>query len=141
MCIHWGKALSTPAVPLSRTWTFLTNHAIVLLAIARDPDVRLREIAQQADITERAVQKIVNDLVEAGYLTRTRVGRRSHYGVHAELPLRHRSQQHTELRQLLILLGSGAAAMPGVVDLRAGDPEINGHASEPAGEQASSKGA
>ena len=59
-------------------WTFLTNHARVLRCIAQDPGVRLRDIAQCAGITERATHRIVSDLVEAGYLTRHRLGRRSY---------------------------------------------------------------
>ena len=71
------------------SWTFLSHHAQVLLCIARDPDVRLREIATAVGITERAVQAIVNDLVAEGYVDRTRVGRRNHYAVHPDVPLRH----------------------------------------------------
>ncbi len=70
-------------------WTFLTNHAHVLLCVWRDPGVRLRDVADAVGITERAAQRIVADLVEAGYLTRTRDGRRNRYEVHAERPMRH----------------------------------------------------
>lgn len=69
-------------------WGFLTNHTHVLLAIAREPDTRLRHIAECVGITERATHRIVTDLIEAGYLTRHRLGRRSFYEVHADLPLR-----------------------------------------------------
>jgi predicted transcriptional regulator len=69
------------AGPTSRPWTFLTNHARVLVEIARNPQTRLRDIAAGIGITERAAQAIVTDLEEAGYLTRTRVGRRNHYSV------------------------------------------------------------
>lgn len=69
-------------------WGFLTNHTHVLLAIAREPDTRLRHIAGCVGITERATHRIVTDLIEAGYLTRHRLGRRSFYEVHADLPLR-----------------------------------------------------
>ena len=86
-------------------WTFLSHHAQVLLCIARDPDATLREMAAEIGITERAVQGIGNDLVEAGYLTRTRVGRRNHYELHTELPLRHRLQQGLSAEALLRLLG------------------------------------
>ena len=71
------------------SWTFLSNHAHVLLCIARDPETRLRDIADAVGITERAAQRIVSDLVSAGYLTRQRVGRRNRYQVHLDLPLRH----------------------------------------------------
>ncbi|GFH34546.1 MarR family transcriptional regulator [Streptomyces pacificus] len=71
------------------TWTFLTNHARVLLCLAGDPEARLRDVAAAIGITERAVQLIVADLESAGYLTRTRVGRRNRYAVDATLALRH----------------------------------------------------
>lgn len=69
-------------------WAFLTNHAHVLLCVAREPDTRLRHIAECVGITERATHRIVTDLIDAGYLTRHRLGRRSYYEVHPELPLR-----------------------------------------------------
>lgn len=71
------------------SWTFLTNHAHVLLCVARDPGARLRDVAEAVGITERAAQKIVADLVDAGYLERERDGRRNRYHLHPELPLRH----------------------------------------------------
>ena len=86
------------------SWTFLSHHAQVLLCIARDPDVRLREIATAVGITERAVQAIVNDLVAEGYVDRTRVGRRNHYSVHPAVPLRHRLQGDLDAGTLLRLL-------------------------------------
>ena len=87
-------------------WTFLTNHAHVLLCIAADPGVRLRDVAEKVGITERAAQRIVADLVEAGYLTRTRVGRRNQYELHPELPLRHPGEHAKEVGDLVRLLGS-----------------------------------
>ncbi|WP_433466988.1 MarR family transcriptional regulator [Spirillospora sp. CA-128828] len=69
-------------------WTFLTNHARVLLAIARDPDARLRSIAAACLITERAVQVIIADLEQAGYLHRQLSGRRNQYTLSLDLPLR-----------------------------------------------------
>ena len=82
-------------------WTFLTNHAHVLLAIAADPDRTLREIAEVVGITERAAFRIVEDLVAAGYLTKEKVGRRNTYEVHPEQKLRHPLEQHAEVRELL----------------------------------------
>lgn len=70
-------------------WEFLTNHAHVLLCVAREPDTRLRHIAECVGITERATHRIISDLVTGGYLTRHRLGRRSYYEVHPDLPLRH----------------------------------------------------
>lgn len=74
--------------PAGRGWTFLTNHAHVLLVVRRDPHVRLREIADAVGITERAVQLILGDLEDTGYVKRTRVGRRNSYQVLGG-PLRH----------------------------------------------------
>lgn len=85
-------------------WTFLTNHAHVLLLIAADPEVRLRDVAERIGITERATQAIVKDLAAAGYLTRERVGRRNHYTVDAAQPLRHREWQGHPVGELLALL-------------------------------------
>jgi DNA-binding MarR family transcriptional regulator len=70
-------------------WTFLTNHARVLLELARDPDARLRDVAAAAHITERATQSIVADLEASGYLTRTRVGRRNRYTIEPSGKFRH----------------------------------------------------
>lgn len=82
-------------------WTFLSHHAQVLICIARDPDTRLRDVAVEAGITERAVQAIVNDLVAEGYVERTRVGRRNHYVVHDHVPLRHPLQRDIDVGTLL----------------------------------------
>ncbi|HMS88541.1 MAG TPA: MarR family transcriptional regulator [Acidimicrobiales bacterium] len=86
------------------SWTFLTNHAHVLLCIASDPESRGRDIADRVGITERAAQAIVSDLVSAGYVTRTRVGRRNHYEVHPDLPLRHPIERSRQVRELLRLV-------------------------------------
>lgn len=83
------------------TWTFLTNHAHTLLCIARDPSIRIRDIAQQVDITERAAQRIVAELEEAGYLSHQRIGRRNRYELHPEIHLRHPLEGHLEVRALL----------------------------------------
>lgn len=89
-------------------WTFLTNHAHVLLLISRDPDIRVRELAERVGITERAAHRIVGDLVEAGYLSRARVGRRNHYVVHPERPLRHPIERAHQVGELLEVLGRRA---------------------------------
>lgn len=86
-------------------WTFLTNHAQVLTCIADQPDIRGRDIAARVGITERAAQAIVADLVEEGYVTRTRVGRRNHYEVNADAPLRHPLQRDHTVGELLVTLG------------------------------------
>jgi MarR family len=89
-------------VRVGRTgWTFLTNHAHVLVCIVRDPGIRLRDVAERVGITERATQGIVSDLVEAGYVSRSRVGRRNHYAVCDDLPLRHPLEQDQAVGDLL----------------------------------------
>jgi DNA-binding transcriptional regulator PaaX len=85
-------------------WRFVTNHAHVLETIARDPTVRLRDIAVEVGITERTVAQIVSDLERAGYLTKTRNGRRNHYEVHEELPLRHPQHRHHTVGELIRFL-------------------------------------
>ena len=87
-----------------KPWTFVTNHTQVLLTIARDSDVRIRDIAAIVGITERAAQRIVADLIEAGYVTRERIGRRNHYSVHPGLKMRHPSQREQDVGPLLDLL-------------------------------------
>lgn len=89
-------------------WTFLTNHAHVLLAIGRDPHVRLRDVAEQVGITERATQKIVADLVDAGYLSRTRRGRRNEYTVATDQPFRHPLEAGHRVDELLEVLAPPA---------------------------------
>ena len=86
-------------------WTFLTNHGYVFLAIAQEPDIRLRDIAARVGITERAAQQIVADLEQAGYLTRTKAGRRNHYVVHSEVSLRHPLTNERDAGTLLDALG------------------------------------
>jgi DNA-binding Lrp family transcriptional regulator len=98
---------------LAARWTFLTNHAHVLLVLAADPDTRLRDVAERVGITERSAQSIVGDLVEEGYLERSRVGRRNHYSVQANLPLRHPLERGHLVRELLDALGSEAPAAAG----------------------------
>ncbi len=80
---------SGSAGPHARAWTFLTNHAHVLVAISRNPELRQREISSLVGITEGAVQRILNDLEDDGYLARERVGRRNRYVVLGDRPLRH----------------------------------------------------
>ena len=85
-------------------WGFLSNHAHVLLCVARDPDVRLREVAECVGITERATHRIVCELEEAGYLSRRRDGARNHYSVHTDRPLRHDLDGNARVGDLLALL-------------------------------------
>lgn len=97
--------LGTPREPAGATgWTFLTNHAHVLLTIARDRQITLREVAARVGITERATQKIVADLDASGYLTRTRQGRRNSYTVTTGRPFRHPLTAGHDLDELLAVL-------------------------------------
>jgi DNA-binding MarR family transcriptional regulator len=92
------------------SWTFLTNHAQVLLGIAQNPDIRLRDLAGHVGITERATQRIVVDLVEAGYVRRLRKGRRNHYVINPTVEMRHAAQEGHPIGQLLNLLDLRAQA-------------------------------
>jgi len=87
------------------TWTFLTNHAHVLVCVAENPDMLGREIAREVGISERAVQGIISDLVEAGYLNRERAGRRNHYTINTEGALRHPLEDDHTVGELLTMLG------------------------------------
>lgn len=87
------------------TWTFLSNHGHVLLCIARDPNVRVREIALSVGITERAVQRILGELEEAGVIARERQGRRTHYEINGDLPLRHPIEAEHSIGELMRLVG------------------------------------
>jgi DNA-binding MarR family transcriptional regulator len=86
------------------SWTFLTNHARVLLCIAHDPGVRLRDIAARLDITERSAYGIVTDLARAGYVVKQKDGRRNRYQIQAHLPLPEPSSREPTLGEILALL-------------------------------------
>ena len=92
-------------------WTFLTNHAQVLVCIAHDPLVRLRDIGERVGITERAAHRIVVELADAGYITRERNGRRNHYTINAHLPFPDpvaREQNVGELLEILTVTDASA---------------------------------
>lgn len=93
---------------MAEQWTLLTNHGRVLLIIAGDPDVRLRDVAESVGITERSVQMIVADLEDAGYITRERRGRRNHYAVNASKSFRHPHESGHRVGELLDLFGARA---------------------------------
>lgn len=84
-----------------KTWTFLTNHAQVLLCLAGAPDIRLRDVAEQVGITERATQRILAELIQAGYVKTERVGRRNRYTVDRQHAMRHSAQFGYEIGALL----------------------------------------
>jgi hypothetical protein len=92
------------------SWTLLTGHGHVLVEIARNPDARIRDISPVVDLTERTVQAIVADLEAAGYLTRTRIGRRTRYTVNPDSPFRHSAQEGHAVGPLLDLLTAMADA-------------------------------
>lgn len=88
-------------------WTFLTNHGHVLLCLAQAPELRLRDVAERVGVTERAVQRIVADLEEGGYLTRRRTGRQNAYDIDPDRPMRHPVEADHTVRTLMALVGSG----------------------------------
>ena len=85
-------------------WTFLSNHGHVLVSLARDPDARMRDVAEAVGITERAVQQIVHDLVDQGYLVKVKMGRRNRYTVVRGAHLRHQQVSRVTLGEFLDLL-------------------------------------
>lgn len=89
---------------MNRSWTFLTNHAQVLLCVAENRLITTREISQIVGITERSTQRILDDLEAEGYITRRREGRRNRYEIHPELSMRHPAQQGIAVQALLNLL-------------------------------------
>jgi predicted transcriptional regulator len=88
------------------TWSFLTNHAAVLLCIAHDPGIRLREIGDAVGVTERAAHRIVVELADAGYITRERNGRRNQYQIQAHLPLPDPLARGKKVGDLLAILAA-----------------------------------
>jgi DNA-binding MarR family transcriptional regulator len=86
------------------SWTFLTNHAHVLICLARDPDIILRDVALLVGITERAVQRIITELEEGGYLERFKEGRRNTYRLSLAKPLRHPLEKSRTVAELIRLI-------------------------------------
>ena len=101
-----------PAGPQASAWTLLTGHGHVLVEIARNPEARIRDLAAAAQIAERTVQAIVTDLEEAGYITRTRDGRRTRYSVNPDSRFRHPAQDGHQVGPLLALLATPGEARP-----------------------------
>lgn len=99
------KAVPRSLLPVREArWTFLSNHGHVLVSLARDPDARMRDVADEVGITERAVQHIVRDLVEQGYLHKEKVGRRNRYAVVRRAHLRHELESEVTLGEFLDLV-------------------------------------
>lgn len=105
--VHHGAVVGRSEA--ARPWTLLTSHGRVLLIIAQEPDLRLRDIAGRAGITERSAQGIVTDLEHAGYIERERVGRRNSYRLHPEMPFRHPAEAGHTVGELLDLFASKRA--------------------------------
>ncbi|MEZ6061777.1 MAG: MarR family transcriptional regulator [Planctomycetaceae bacterium] len=113
-----GSASSTSRTTESRRdgsgesvhrWTFLTNHAHVLIVLNSAPDMVLREVASRVGITERAIQRIIQDLEEGGFIERERVGRRNRYRVLTDMPLRHPIESHRNIGELLQLIAGSSS--------------------------------
>lgn len=102
---YFSRVMEKGSQQTTPRWTFLTNHAHVLVCVAKDPGARLRDIAASIGITERAAHRILSELVEAGYVVRERDGRRNRYQVRAELPLGGPLGDGREVGELLALLG------------------------------------
>ncbi len=110
-------------------WTFLTNYGHVFLCLAAEPAMRMRELAEKVGITERSAQRIVADLIADGYVSCERVGRRNHYRVHGELPLRHPNEEKYVSGALLAILRAKRgfqALKPRATRRGAGPESVNG---------------
>jgi len=127
-----GEGHAEPTAPASGggSWTFLSNHAHVLLCLAADPHQTLPVIAEQVGITTRAVQLILTDLIEGGYVERTKVGRRNHYRINPDGSLRHPLEAHHRIADLITALGP---ATTGTVGALAADAATNSGRAQRAG--------
>jgi predicted ArsR family transcriptional regulator len=96
--VHLKKTKSSNG---NGSWTFLTNHSHVLICLNKNPDMVLREVAYEVGITERAVQRIVQELEEAGVLQRIKLGRQNHYRINRKCKLRHKIENHRHIGELL----------------------------------------
>jgi predicted HTH transcriptional regulator len=108
--LYMRKFSTTRTEPIG--WSFFTNHAHVLLCLAEDPEMRLRDVGALVGITERAVQKIVSELEAGGVLARERAGRRNVYQIHGELPLRHPVESHCTVQGLTDFIMNSKKALP-----------------------------
>jgi DNA-binding transcriptional ArsR family regulator len=99
-----ARGTAKPPLPPTPRWTFFTNHGHVLILLAADPALVLREVANRVGITERAVQRIIADLEDAGFLQRERVGRRNRYRILDDQCLRHPIEAHRTIGDLVGLI-------------------------------------
>ena len=102
--VRLPRSRAHPKASRQHRWTFLSNHAHVLICLARDPDLRMRELAELIGITERAVMNIVSDLEAEGIVERHREGRRNSYELHLDQPLRHPVEKHRTVSELVRLI-------------------------------------
>ncbi len=102
------RAMSGSDEAPGREWTLLTNHGRILLLVAQNADVRVRDLAQLAGVTERTAQAIVTDLEQEGYLQRNRQGRRNHYTVNPDAPFRHQAESPHTVGELIDLFARGS---------------------------------
>lgn len=112
--------------PAAPPFQFLTNHGLALLCIADDPTVRIREIGSAIGITERAAQRIVSDLTDAGYVTRVREGRRNSYSVRLDLPIMLPNRRDIDLQSLLAVLLPLSSSDARRDEMRHGRPGVDG---------------
>lgn len=106
------QELTIMATSKPPSWTFLTNHAQVLVCIAADPGIRLRELGDRVAITERAAHRIVAELADAGYIARERIGRRNHYTINTDFPLPDQVVRERKIGDLLAILAPERRATP-----------------------------
>lgn len=99
--IHPDATEGPRSTTAAGSWTYLSNHSHVLVCLAEDPEARIRDIADRVDITERAVQRILGELEEAGVVDKERIGRRNRYRIHADKHLRHPVEGHCRVDGLL----------------------------------------
>lgn len=98
---------------MRRDWTFLTNHAHVLVCLADAPDATLKEVAEQVGITERTTHRIVDELAREGAVKRKRSGRRNHYEIRRDFRLRHPLEEGCSVDQLLRMVSRGRRSRAG----------------------------
>jgi DNA-binding transcriptional ArsR family regulator len=117
MVLHMKSAGGTPphavepaAAGPASSWTFLTNHAHVLVCLSQDPELRVRDLAERVGITERAIHRILTDLTRAGYVSSVRAGRRNRYSLDLGRPMRHPLERATSVRRLVEALVQAEAS-------------------------------
>jgi DNA-binding IclR family transcriptional regulator len=98
------------AVQAGATWTFLTNHTHILVCLASDPTLRVRDLADRIGITERAAHRILSELADAGYVSRVRVGRRNSYSLNLDHPMRHPLEAARPVRDLVEALAAESSS-------------------------------